>query len=214
MCVGSNPTHVSTNSTVYPDVVHCVHFTPRVYYGHCMRCKSDFLGRLCAYEPDALVRFGVGRRVGSGRSGTVYESARGCVIKVASAGIEFWDEIDGILSYLKDVKNPSVMDVKEYHFIGSDASDVLYCLISERLHPIDNDDEGEFACAVVDDVWNPENVPDETRADPRWHSRPFEELRKNLKVLPYVHKDIHWGNIMKDCFGNYKLIDVEAFNVT
>jgi hypothetical protein len=96
-----------------------------------MRCKSDFLGRLCAYEPDALVRFGVGRRVGSGRSGTVYESARGCVIKVASAGIEFWDEIDGILSYLKDVKNPSVMDVKEYHFIGSDASDVLYCLISE-----------------------------------------------------------------------------------
>lgn len=147
---------------------------------------------------------GVGRYVGSGEQGDVFEYTGGNIIKA----VPEWQHGDGTLpdAVVRHMSDPDdfvvpVLDAGVAE-LDSDWGNV-YWYVMPRLRPISNDD-----ALVIDD------------ANQRWVNKGDRSLPEDVKselatfvkaAISSGHTDWNSDNVMQDDAGQYKLIDLESF---
>lgn len=154
-----------------------------------------------------------GSWLASGANADVHELIdRPYVVRFATVQHHDWIEHERILRHVRRNPNPVIARVLDFDILCEDEIGWLYSyVVTERLTPITDEDEGENVCQLFDAVqqgrsvdkiawWNREKRPTDNQ---------IARVAKNMKQCPFIHDDIHWGNIMKDDKGNYKLVDLE-----
>lgn len=172
-----------------------------------------FLIRAHEMSPENPVFMRVGNWLASGKYADIHEMDDGRVIRFARCSRYDWKTYSATLERTRKRPHPSIVRVFEYGVIGEvEHKDfpgefwTYFYTVTERLSPITDESEGEAVCYAIDkaitgDVYvNNGVIP----------SKKVNRIRRTFRRFPYSHIDLHWGNVMKDVAGNYKLVDLDS----
>lgn len=183
-------------------------------------CKSfdrgqphRFLIRAYEMSPDNPVFMRVGNWIASGKYADIHEMDDGRVIRFARCSKYDWKTYSQTLERMRKRPHPSIVRVYEYGMLGELEHEefpgefwTYFYTITERLHPITDESEGEAVCFEIEKAL----VGGAPTLDGRLPRSKVSRLRRTFRRFPFFHVDLHWGNVMKDDDGNYKLIDLDS----
>lgn len=142
----------------------------------------------------------IGKCLGSGHEGMVYEygSDRAIKINVLERMEEDDERYESIFSYLLGHKPAGVANLYAYGKVGT-----IWYLIMERLQPLDIREHGRFQ------YFCQRYYRDGAKSKSRSRRQEFFREIKGLELL--YHSDLDYYNVMKDETGRWKAIDLESF---
>jgi len=135
-----------------------------------------------------------------------------------------FEQIRKVLSHLCDYPSPVYARVHNYECFGKFSHQskseefILYCYVMEKLYPITKDEGRVFHTIVShEDRGISKDYSREKRQDIirglavglDFDSERVMFFCDNIRNSPVQHHDLHERNIMKDCFGNFKLVDLD-----
>lgn len=161
----------------------------------------------------------LGRELGEGKNGQVFELND----KVIKLGIIFddgfldihYNHINYILAYIKR-NNPNICcKVYEHNYLDSGYRNtvngqqkyIIYYYIMEKLFPLTKDEK--IALDILLASENEKNIFD--------LDLDVEKVKlfcENIASSSIKHYDLHFGNIMKDYYNNFKMIDFEDCKIS
>ena len=144
-----------------------------------------------------------GNFIAKGDFGKVYsvKGARNLVIKVArfDPGYYVIEDIEEVLSYFYNRDIKSVVKIYGYGWV-TNSKDAYYFYVMDRLYSV--------PYSKFKKISNVYNNRDYKKIDNDNRAKSFIRSATRLK---YTYDDLHSKNLMRDKFGNYKLIDLEGF---
>lgn len=170
------------------------------------------------YLPDWIYD-SMGKMVGDGAEGHVYEFGKNRIIKIASLGdgfIRSWGMIKNVLESL--VRNPKPDVVRIYFYGILNTNPLVYFYVAEKLKPISWVQRDIIDNCVENDEVYYDSIDD-------YDQRKIAKNKKLLSALESLTNqkrdaryrfniyDIHSGNIMKDVNNNFKLCDVGLIEI-
>lgn len=158
--------------------------------------------------------FEIGRELGSGTRGRVYELTGNLVLKItndrseAEASQHVKDNPhQNIVKFVGIFKIPKILSNK----LSDGYDDELYAIILEKLLPL-NDYESDLINSQRDfDTYHAEQFSAKFKfltPQDRKIILPIMLALKHLEKLDISYRDVHAGNVMKTAGGVYKLIDL------
>lgn len=169
-----------------------------------------------AFELDPLnpLLTQVGDWIASGKVADVHELDDGRVIRIARCSNYDWKLYAEMLERFRNNPHPVVVRVYDFGKWGEKPHEefpgevwVYYYTITEKLVPITDETEGEAICTLLNEALNggeslepTNNIISEIEAS---------RVRESLSDFPFSYVDLHWGNVMKDASGKYKLVDLD-----
>jgi hypothetical protein len=147
----------------------------------------------------------VGKVIGEGAHGRVYQYGRGKVIKFSWS--DFDNDVKDMTELISVVKRFKAIP-KIYNFGAHWGADPFYWVIMERLpKAITKSKDLRMMYFLTEMVYG--------RGSLRGLIEPWKSLGRSLlrldRAYGYQHDDMHEGNVMFDRDGNPKLIDLESF---
>jgi hypothetical protein len=115
-----------------------------------------------------------------------------------------------LLTYLKNNRHPTIVTILDCRKISSTEYSYDMPLMAEL-----SNSETELVDLVTSGEYNPDyRIANRHRVYRlrKKHPKLFQVIQKINSWKTYV--DLHEGNLMKDQYGNYKLIDLEGFGFT
>jgi len=156
----------------------------------------------------------MGKMVGDGAEGHVYEFGKSRIIKIASLGDGFmrsWGQIKNVLESL--VRNPKPNVVQIYYYGILSTNPLVYFYVAEKLKPIswiqrdiiDNCIECDEVYYDVIELYDQRKISKNKKLLDTLEGLTNQKRDARHRFNIY---DIHSGNIMKDSDNNFKLCDV------
>ena len=174
-------------------------------------------------------------KLGDGADGEVFllNGEDDKVIKL-SILVDYWEDYNLIFSNIENVfrflmhEQPStyarvfnfskLTESFRYLHDGSKQNFILYSYVMEKCFPLSEDEKKVFHSILshedlgIEKNYSEERVKEMLSGMAR--GLDFDEERiiffyGNFKKVPIHHRDLHVRNIMKDAFGNFKLVDFD-----
>ncbi len=197
--------------------------------------------KLCQNSCLSKIDIKPSKKLGDGADGEVFEIENDsdkvikfCVLYNYENNLEkFYKEISNVINFIKDNNLPSYARVYEHVFLGkyfrelvessSALSEyILYYYTMEKLYKISDDEKRVFHSVLSHEDSNKiknYSLPQiKKMLDGMSLGLDFDVGRvmlfcEELKKAPIIHNDLHVRNIMKDKFGNFKLIDFDRCTI-
>jgi len=110
-----------------------------------------------------------------------------------------------LLSYLQEVDSPAVVKIYDFGSINIKGESPYYFHIMEKLNPIPRNTEEQWIESILSEFYNSrKNIPS-------FCSQNIRDFLYWIKKLKFKYHDLHSRNVMLDCDGKFKLIDLEGF---